>query len=182
MARKKRQPVRYLMFKPEFCGAVGTFYSNWAALELTIDLAIGKLLAVPHEVTHLLTAGLDFHRKARILRALIRRSNHPQKAKLLTALNKIQNESKRNVFAHSYLGGTDVEVTYLERSRNGELSATEHTFTAQEFVVHVARFVDAGRQFASLIGRSDKEIREFLAAIKVFKRAGTSPQPPKDSA
>jgi hypothetical protein len=83
----------------EFTSQVGRFYGIWAATELAIDYAIGFFLKLPPEETHLLTAGMEFNRKARLVMALIKRSDHTNKSQLLAALKIIQNESLRNAFA-----------------------------------------------------------------------------------
>ena len=58
------------------------------------------------------------------------------------------------------------EVTYLERSRHGDLTGIEHKFTAESFRVHVRNFVEASIAFSSVAGRSDKATKRFLAPIR----------------
>jgi hypothetical protein len=105
---------------PEFLTQVGRFYGLWAAIELAIDYSKGQFLKLPAEETHLLTAGNEFNRKSRVLMALIKRNDHPKKDQLLSALKIIQNESLRNLFAHSFLDHDENEVTFVQRWRGGQ--------------------------------------------------------------
>src|SRR5689334_16563672 len=97
----KSKPVQ-LAVTSEFTSEFGRFFAVWSTAEMTIDFAIGKFLAIPYEETHLLTAGTDFNRKARLLQALVKRKNPPRANEIIKALRTIQNESLRNTFSHSY--------------------------------------------------------------------------------
>ena len=173
---------RKLAFDERFLRDVGLFNGTWSAFDIISDYAVGQFLGLPHEITHLLTAGLEFHRKARLLRELIQRSDHTKKKDLLTALNVLQNEGKRNVFAHSFMRSRDDRVTFVERTRHGPLQAKEHHFTGPEFQAHVLKVVEAANTFQLALGVTSQHLEEFGAA---FKRAAssesTSPQPPVSS-
>jgi hypothetical protein len=58
-----------------FYGHFGWFYAVWTATELNIDLTIGKLLKLSPEQTHALVAGMQFGRKAALLRSLLSKSD-----------------------------------------------------------------------------------------------------------
>ena len=108
-------------------------------------MGIRDLLKITNEDAHLITAGLELNRKATLLRNLLRRSDHPQKSKAIGALNKIQNDSKRNILVHSYLGGTPTTINFIERSKGGAVfHAKNHKFTFEEFQRHVDQFVEQG--------------------------------------
>src|SRR5215211_1159361 len=61
------QPARALVHAREFQEWFGVFQVTWASMELVTDYAIGKFLELPAEATHLITSGLMFGRKARLL-------------------------------------------------------------------------------------------------------------------
>jgi hypothetical protein len=147
-----------------FCAQVGRFYGIWSLAEITIDYAIGKYLKLPHEETHLLTAGTEFNRKARLLMALLKRSSEPKKADALAALKIIQNESLRNTFAHSFLAGTGNEVSFIERSRHGNYAPVEHKFSLSTFEDHVEKLYMAGMKFSEAIGATPEEMEKFSQA------------------
>lgn len=170
-------------FHPNFLAAMGTFYNAWSTAEITIEFAIGKFLDLPHDETHLMTASMEFNRKANFARVLITRSGDPKQGDLIKALNTIQNESLRNVFAHSFLRSTPTEIIFVERTTHGKYSAREHTFTVQAFKNHVRKLTEAASDFYIALGDVGEEFKTFcLAATSVRTSANTSPTPPKAKA
>lgn len=149
---------------PDFLVAVGVFYNMWSANDIMVDYAIGKLLKLPADETHLLTAGMDFNRRASLLRVLLNRSALPQKAQIISALNTIQNESLRNVFAHSFLQSDKTTVTFIERTRHGKYDPKKHVFTVPDFKTHVRKFVDAAVAFQEEFGISNEDFETFANA------------------
>jgi hypothetical protein len=157
------EPIQ-LGLTPEFTSEFGRFFAVWATAELTIDFAIGKFLAIPHEETHLITAGTDFNRKARLLQALAKRKNAPKANEIVSSLRTIQNESLRNTFSHSYYTGDDATVEFIERSRHGNYDPKIHKFTLPEFEDHVEKLVVAGDLLLKAVGASRAEMQEFVDA------------------
>ena len=100
----------HLTHDPRFQQYLGSFFAGWANIELLTSYLIGKLLKITDEEAHVVTSGMMFGTKARLLRNLLYRSNHPNKAVLTGALNRIQNSSKRDAFAHSFI---PVSYTHL---------------------------------------------------------------------
>jgi hypothetical protein len=157
--------------RKEFSAWLGLFYVVWSGAEVVTAYAVGKFLSLAHEETHLLTARMEFARKTALLRALISRSDHPKKAALKGALNKMQNESKRNVFAHSFLRSDLKTVTFVERTWEGDFKVRLHKFTLEEFIEHVERFQVAGREFERALGMTDmdKDFQAFCFAADAIK-------------
>jgi hypothetical protein len=116
---------RNLSQTPIFQRELGRFFGAWTSAEATIDFSIGKLLKITHEESHLITATLEFGRKITLLRSLVSRHRSKNKETIIKCLNTLQNESKRNVFAHSYIGSTKTVVTFIERIPYGKFSANE---------------------------------------------------------
>ena len=92
----------WLVMSREFMELTGRFHEAWTSLELLTDYAIYKLLKVTPSQGHLITAGMFFSRKARLLADLIRTSEYPNKAAILGAFNKVRDNNKRDIIAHSY--------------------------------------------------------------------------------
>ena len=131
-----------------------------------MDLALGKFLKLPADETHLLTAGMDFNRKANLLRALVSRQQPPNQSAIQTALKTMQNESMRNVFAHSFLRSVGDGICFIERARHGNYVAREHNFTIEEFIDHVQKITTASVTFYEALNISTEEFQEFcLAAL-----------------
>src|SRR3954470_15790553 len=82
----------------EFNALLDLFLGAWASFEMTTDFAIGKLLKTSHEQTHLITAGMTFGRRARLLADLVSHSDHPRKAEILAAFNKLCGMSTKDIF------------------------------------------------------------------------------------
>jgi hypothetical protein len=161
----------------DFALKLGLFYINWAKTELIIDFAISKFLRISAEQAHFITASIDFGRRAQWLRELVRASDFLNKAALLGALNAIQNDSKRNIFAHSYLSSDDKRVSFIERMPFGEFSLRLHQFDAAEFTRHVDNIADHGMALQKALQATDEELDEFAeAAISMAAKVTVSPE------
>ncbi len=147
-----------------FNAQYGWFHHIWAINEAMIDCAIGKFLRLNFAETHILTAGMEHGRKVALLRNLVSRSDHQNKAKILRPLKIIQNESLRNVFAHSYIASDDKTIFFIDRSRGGPYRAKEHKFSMTEFEDHVEKFSNASVDLQTAIVFEPLEIEAFQAA------------------
>lgn len=107
-----------LAFRDDYTQLMGQFQSNWAATEIVTDYAIYKFLKVTPGQAHLITSGMMFGRKARLLADLIGKSDDPKKAQILGAFNKLRGMSKRDMFAHAYVRSDRASITFLDRSRS----------------------------------------------------------------
>jgi hypothetical protein len=149
--------------------SLGAFYGTWQSMEITLDWALGQFLKLPDDETHLLTAGMDFGRKAVVFRNLVRKSDHPKKTEIEKHLNWIQNESKRNIFAHSFARSGDADVTFIVRSKYDAYDTKEYRFTREEFERHVAQFIETAKAFEASVGLSRDAIEKFAAAASSVK-------------
>jgi hypothetical protein len=167
--------------KTEFYAAVGMFHVAWATIDLVMSYAIGQLLKISDEETHLLTAGMEFGRKATVLRNLVLRSSHRNKAKIIGALNRVQNDGKRNAITHGLMvfDSAGIGVTFIDRSRGGEYTATPHKFTYAEFTAHVSEFLNYTEELEVALDVKDVPFQAFArAAVSANKKAAKSPTPP----
>src|ERR1700730_3783611 len=172
-----------LSFRDDYTQLMGRLQSQWAALEIITDYAIGKFLKVTDGQAHLITSGMMFGRKGRLLADLIAKSDHPRKAAILGAFNKLRGMSKRDMFAHSYLRSTKDTVTFLDRSVSGEFRAEEHTFTLEEFRAYVMDFEIAIGAFQASLGATRGQFEAFAkAALSLSRNSKTSPGKPIESA
>jgi len=112
----------------DFNATLGFFYGAWAVSDALMDCAIGRTLRLTHAETHIVTAGMPFGRKIALLRSLVNRGNHKNKQKIIQSINTIQNESLRNIFAHSYLASDEKTVSFIERSHSADYWAKETHF------------------------------------------------------
>lgn len=166
-----------------FLRDLGHFYGLWSALESALDYMIGRLLKIPHLETHILTAGMEFGRKANLLRVLLARSDHPEKDRIRALLTIIQREAKRNIFTHSFLHSDDESVTFVHRKMDGAYTGTEWRFTGPEFRQHVSNVTAYAGDLHGLLGIDEVDFQAFgRAASSTRNSSTTSPHPPSSSA
>ena len=163
---------------------VGLFQGAWASLDLLTDYAIWKFLKVTPEQAHLITSGMMFGRKARLLADLIGRSDHPNKAEILGAFNEVRGTmNKRDIFAHSYVWSDQNLVKFIDRQAGGEYKAKEHSFTLKQFQNYVLEFSRSAARFYLSVGATRDEIDAFGdAALSLNRRSTTSHGEPEDNA
>jgi len=82
-------PKGPLAFREDYTQLMGTFQSMWGSVEIVTDYAICKFLKVTPGQAHLITAGMLFGRKGRLLADLISRSDDPKKDRILGAFNNV---------------------------------------------------------------------------------------------
>jgi hypothetical protein len=111
----------------------------------------------------MITSGLMFGRKARLLDDLIRHSQDPRKPKLLEPFNTIR-AAKRDVISHSYVASDAVCVKYLERLTSGRTKAIVHTYTFDEFKAHVIDIHNAADAFLEALGATGA-VDAFVNAV-----------------
>lgn len=168
--------TRPLIFRSAFLSQLGAFHAAWAAVDQCVDISIGRFLKLPHEQTHLLTSGMMFGRKAKLLADLLGRSDHPRKAEALGALNKIRGEIRRDWLAHSYITSTQETVTFIYRNTSGEFKVNKLTYSVKEFRDHVTGMIEAGTLLESSLEITREEWADFLlAAESAANRDSTSP-------
>lgn len=181
---KKKRPVKdwtyaktgKLAFEPAYLQVMGWFHVAWAGIELSTDYAIYKFLGVSAEQSHLITSGLMFGRKARLLADLIARSDHPEKQRILKAFNEVRGGNLRDVFAHSYMMSDETTATYIERPGGGEFRARKHIFTFAKIRDHVLKVMRDGDAFFQVLKVEPKELEKFMdAALTLSRKDAKSP-------
>jgi hypothetical protein len=170
-------PVR-LAHTKDFIEALGRFHAVFSVANVNVDIAIGRFLSLHPEQTHLITAGMMFGPKVRLLAGLIGASDHPQKAVLLGALGKMQ-AAKREAIAHGYMWSDLTMVRFVERNTGGGYTVKTHDFTLDQFKAHTDNFIDNGYEFYSALGLTDEETNVFAdAAFNLARKEKKSPDRP----
>jgi hypothetical protein len=147
----------------EYLHSLGIMHFNWSVIDLYTDYAIWKFLGVTAGQAHLITSGLMFGRKARLLADLLKRSKDANRYRLIEAFNVMQ-AGKRDVITHAYMGDDVDTVTFLERKASGAFKAFVHTYTLEEFRAHSNTLLEATNKFKAALGATDQELHEFAAA------------------
>ncbi len=164
---------------------IGRFWAAWSGIELDLCWAVGKFLSLPAEDTHRLTSGMMFGPKASLVRTLVKRSAEPKKPAILGALGKLQNDSKRNINAHGFLGLLPTKgITFLNRSvQNGEYTCAQIDFGPSEFARHVDSLLQHSEDFRSALELTGEMRQQFgLAALTTATKPDKSPVPPSAKA
>jgi hypothetical protein len=161
-----------------FNAMLGIFHLNWAAIDLHTDFAIYKFLKVTSLQAHLITSGMMFGRKARLLVDLIRHSDAKNKSAILGPFNIIR-ASNREMIAHSYFTSDAMSVVFLERSSANKFSVKEHRYSLPEFQAHVDKISAAAQAFVAAIDAPREEINDFVqTALSFARKSETSPGSP----
>ena len=169
--------------RKQFSPILGEFYAFWSIAETTTSMGIGALLKLSDKNTHLLTARMEFSKKAALVRHLTSEKKHPNADKIKSALNKIQNESKRNSFAHSSVFWGKNSIYFVEKTWEGEYKARLHDYTLMEFKEHVQSFSRATKDLLGAFGFTRRRMFLFAAAaFKAQRKPSKSPKPPKRKA
>ncbi|MBX3505174.1 MAG: hypothetical protein KF895_06805 [Parvibaculum sp.] len=159
--------------------AIGLFQTLWMNVETLTDFAIGKFLKVSHEQAHLVTAGLMFGRKARLLADLVARSDHPRRSELLGIVNKIRGQTKRDVLFHSTIGASEdgTKLVFTHRDAGQSLRVVEYSFTKKEFINHLQLLMNLTMDLQSELPASQEEMDGFRrAAFNASRKAKPSPE------
>jgi hypothetical protein len=131
----------------------------------------------------LITSGLMFGRKARLLVDLVRNSDDPKKDAILRPFNAIRGDAKRDIIAHGYIWSDANTVVFIERTGGGDYRTREYSFSLTEFGEHVKKFVKSAKEFYDAIGITQEEFDAFAnAALSLERKAKTSPGAPSESA
>ena len=99
-----------------------------------------------------------------LLRALVNRSDRKNKGEIIECLSFFVEQSKRNVFAHSFARSSEENVTFVTRDNHGKFKVTEHSFTPSEFGAHVNAFIDVAKAFEKEVGLTRENIEAFSYA------------------
>src|SRR5262245_65996629 len=154
-------------YTTEFYTALGLFHAVWGQIELTIECAIWKAMGTEtaHQA-HERVARMKFSEKLKKLRRLIDSSKCKHGEKVKDLLRQIEDESKRNVFAHSILTSDEHSVTFVHRSwQRGEYKVERHRICGHGFIKHAQQLVHIATDLLQAIEFSDKEVRDFAAAL-----------------
>jgi hypothetical protein len=154
----------------EFNLRLGLFYGAWTSADMTIDMAIGRFLNLSDYEAQILTSGMEFGPKARLLHELVKRSLHPKKAGIIRSLKRLRNDAKRNVLAYSYMISDEQSVTFLERTRGDVYTVKKHRFTHLQWQKHVSEMIEAGKDLWEELGYRQDDIVKFAqAALSMAK-------------
>lgn len=141
---------------------LGKFHGCWSSIELSIDCAIGRFLKLSPRDSLVITAGMEFNAKAKILHDVVYRSDDPKKSEILGLLGEIRNNAKRVPITHSFMMGEKNKITFFERPRGQKFVVKEHVFTDQGWVEHVSNFIINAQKLDSALGLTPDVIQEFL--------------------
>lgn len=153
------QPLAY---REEFQKEFGACQALLSTAELLLSFALGRFMNLTPEETRTLTCGMEFARKATVLRSLVARSDHPERQVILELLDEYLNDPNRSVIADGLFVSTPSVVTFIARGRGREVVTQTRTFTLEEFQAHVDHFVDVGARLQDALGLKKGEIGQFV--------------------
>jgi hypothetical protein len=180
---RRPQPKHRLTSDDEFYQLVGQFHVLWSSLDLSIDFAIGKFLKLPAKDTHLVTTGMFYGRKIRLLLDLVNR-DRKLPYRLRTKYNqslKALLGSKRDLLTHGYLSSGPDSVSFFLRKSGDQFSVQNQTFTIEEFREHIRRFAEACGSLQECLDATagGTTFKAFATAVfSLNRRSNKSPATP----
>lgn len=147
---------------------------TWNVLDYTLDFTIYKLLKIGAEQAQIITSGMMFGKKARLLIELLKRSDYPNKSHIIGALNAVRGGNKREAIVHSYVLGRGKSVAFIERSAGSDYKTAEHEFSEKEFEQHVTDFQRRCVEFHDALQYSQEDFQTFGDAV-LGKPGGKEP-------
>jgi len=157
------EPVTVTMTKA-YNETLGMFHNNWAAIDLYTDFAIFKCLDITPQQAHMILSGMMWGKKAKLLADLLKTSANPWAMKILQALGAMQ-AAKREIITHAYSASDVMHIYFLEKTPYAkEAKAKKHTYTLEEFCVHVSTVAKDAERFRNSLGASQDEINQFVDA------------------
>jgi hypothetical protein len=143
---------------------LGIFHAVWSTVDIASDMAVGHFMALSDEEALMVTWGMMFGAKAKLLATLIKNSQHERKAALMTALNALRGNAKRDVLAHGYQLGGEKKVGFIEKPRGNDFTTRVHIFTHEEFRQHVNSLIGNANAFQQALGFPQARAQEFSDA------------------
>ena len=152
---------------PQFCTALGYFYAAWSRTELAMDCAMWKALGTETaEQAHERAARTKFSDKCKQFRDLLDGGKIPHGEKVKELLRQIEQDSMRNIFAHSFLASDEHSVTFIHRRverPSKKYQPTAYKIVGDDFIAFVQNFVHLSWDFEQAAGLSDEEVADFAS-------------------
>lgn len=153
--------------------ALGHYHIAWSVAEALIEVAIAKLLRLGPTEGSIVTAGLMFVGRAKILEALLARKEGGNK-KALRHLRSIMNRPDRVDLTHSVVMFHDEGLYFRRRKVDGELRSADIPYDWRGLMEKTAALSQTTMKLQQALDISDKAIHEFFqaahsAAAKVEK-------------
>jgi hypothetical protein len=148
---------------------LGVFHSMWSTLDVIVDMAVGEFLGLKDQDALAVTWGMMFGAKAKLLRQLVKRSDHPNKAAISKAIGDVWGGAKRDVVTHGYAFEGPTRVVFLEKPRGSDFQPVMHEFSHEEFGAHVDRLIRDGNALYRALGYDGARVEAF--ALEALSRA-----------
>lgn len=153
-----------------FSHTLGYFHGTCGIFDIGTDFAIYKALRVSPYQAHLITSGMMFGRKARLLSDLLKNEKTYENGQLLSAFNSARGVSKRDIITHGYHILSNEKITFIERSISNEFKVRKHEFTFKEFLEYCGDFGRKVQAFEELLGPHE-EIDAFAKTCLNFSNS-----------
>lgn len=142
---------------------IGLYFVHWSSFELAIDIGIRKLTGLPAKDSLKKTRGWSISRKAQHLKTLVEKSDHEHRSLLIGVLEKLPQESLRNLIAHSYMRFGNESVVFVQMKPNGKLRRRD--LTLDEFKKHLADMSGLAHSLSEAFGNTEQDADDQYRAI-----------------
>jgi hypothetical protein len=141
--------------------AYGQFMVFWSVLEVLIEVAIMKRIAVPPLEGAIITASLGFQARSNILKSLLALDKSAQSEEAIKAITAAAADANRNTIIHGHVFAKGDQLTFVLRKIGQSFSAKRLTLDADAMTEKVSRLVEHIGKLQSLLSVSDDDLQEF---------------------
>jgi hypothetical protein len=141
--------------------SLGYFVQAWSLIESTMEVAIGKQLALPPLESSMITAGLQFRGKASLLLCLLERNSKKNRA-TIDAIKESMNITDRNDILHSVAGGSSTHIWFNRRKTDLKYSSKIVPYDAEKLLTLALRCSDISSKIMKNLGISKADYLLFF--------------------
>jgi hypothetical protein len=110
--------------------AYGQFMLYWSLLEIIIEVAIMKRIAVHPLEGAIVTASLGFQARSNILKSLLALDKSAQSEEAIKVITAAANDANRNTIIHGHVFANGDQLTFVSRKIGHSFSAKRLTLDA----------------------------------------------------
>lgn len=141
--------------------ALGQFVQAWSLIESTMEVAIGKQLALPPLESSMITAGLQFRGKATLLLSLLERDRKKNRA-IIEAVKDSMNITDRNDIFHSVPGRNQTNLWFNRRKTDATFSSKIVPYDADKLLRLSIRCAELCERITTNLGISQADYDSFF--------------------
>jgi hypothetical protein len=147
----------------EFFYYYGAFMTVWSSLEMTMEIAIMRVLGISAEDAHITLSSLGFGTKANVLQSLL--AKDPEKnSESIRLLKEAITVGTRNAIVHSLFSIIHEEpprFSFLRREVKNRISVREKKMRGSDMKKHFEDFSTKTLALQRMLGIADSDYNDY---------------------